>query len=183
MRAVIKQLATCMRYIFVRSSRLHDKRLVDFWLPGLFALMSCVIVTWWPRLLPLLGEHGLLNRINGLVQVLVGFFVASLAAVATFPNASMEQDTKNLTLKSKPISRRVFLASIFGYLSLLGFSIYLMGVFSDAFFGFSSSHHFQLGRAAVRSLLSLVYFFFFWQMFFIMFLGIHYLVDRIHRVD
>jgi len=183
MIAVLRQLATCTRYLSVRSSRRSDKYFVDFCLPAIFAAMSCFIIVGWPHLLPLLGEHGLLARINGLIQVLVGFYVVALAAVATFPNVSMEQDAKSLTLNAKGITRRKFLASIFGYLALLGFILYLSGVFSDVFVGFFKSATFEWARLVIRAFLSFLYLFIFWQMLFVMFLGIHYLVDRIHRPD
>lgn len=183
MIAVLKQLATCTRYLFVRSSVRSDKLIVDIYLPAILAAATCVVVIIWPRLLPLLGEHGLLTRINGLLQVLVGFYVAALAAVSTFPNASMDQDAKNLTFRQSRISRREFLASIFGYLALLGFTLYLSGVFSDVFLGWFKTDSFLAGKIVARGVLSLAYLFMFWQMLAVTFLGIHYLVDRIHRTN
>jgi hypothetical protein len=182
---VIAQLFTPTRYLYVQASTL-DKVIVDFILPAICSALVVTLHTLSPDLLRLSGETGLIAGIGSFMQVLVGFYVAALAAVATFPGSSLDEDAKNLKLSGEAIKRRKFLALLFGYLSLVSLGLFLSmlfrGVPEGAVSVLASWSSYRLDELAKAAFL-FCFQFFFWQMILITLLGIHYLTDRIHRTD
>ena len=83
------------------------------------------------------GEYGLVHGVNQLLQLLVGFYVAALAAVATFSRPGLDDPTGGDPLIldgkiSEPLSRRRFACLVFGHLAVVGFSLYVVGLFAMA---------------------------------------------------
>ncbi|EKF9782201.1 hypothetical protein RV096_003428, partial [Vibrio cholerae] len=72
------------------------------------------------------GKSGLVQLVNGLLQVLIGFFVASLAAVATFQRPGMDENMRGKapTLQGKGVTRRQYLCYMFGYLAFMSIAVY-----------------------------------------------------------
>ncbi len=132
----------------------------------------------------------MLGRSSDLLSILTGFFVAALAAVATFGGSEMNEDMPGavpVTLRHKNVaepeilSRRRFLCFLFGYLAFSALAIYLFGfafyAFQaflvpkimpsfkvDSFVVFWAIYGFALGNLLSNTLL-----------------GLFYLTDRIHR--
>lgn len=147
--------------------------------------------------LPLLSEQFLadakkldmLGRSSDLLSILTGFFVAALAAVATFGNPDMDEpmagsEPVTLTdISGNPdaLSRRRFLSYLFGYLALgsiiayaLGFAFYaiqnyVIAVHAPAWTNVSFVAFWMLYALLLGNLLSNAL------------LGLFYLTDRIHR--
>lgn len=113
--------------------------------------------------------------------MLVGFYVASLAAVSTFPSVALDQFALDTTFRQKRILRRQLLSYLFGYLSCLSLSLYIAGVLGLLSRPLISAHTDAGG--VVWSLLLFTYLFIVWNMTCVTLLGIHYLVDRIFRAD
>ncbi|MCR5874755.1 hypothetical protein LRS10_11610 [Phenylobacterium sp. J426] len=109
----------------------------DLGLPAAVAVPLAALLLWGPLDLNLVGQNGLLDKINGLIGILSGFFIAALAAVATFDRPSMDDpmpgDPPKLRIVERgaaydvAMSRRLFLSMLFGYLSLASFGIYFFG--------------------------------------------------------
>lgn len=83
------------------------------------------------------GEYGIVHGVNQLLQLLVGFYVAALAAVATFSRPGLDEPTGGdpLILDQKaddPLSRRRFACLLFGHLAVVGFTLYMIGVLAMA---------------------------------------------------
>jgi len=177
---VIYQLLTPARYLRIKSET-HKKLVIDYAFPVLMALVTTVAWGWRPDLLSMGGPSGIVTGVSSLIQVLVGFYVATLAAVATFPTSSLDQPTNRITLKKKPLMRRRFLAYLFGYLALLSLFLFVALLFRPLAHGLLG----QLDSADLQKCLRLafvfIYQFVFWQMVFITLLGLYYLTDRIHR--
>ncbi|HAU4875867.1 TPA: hypothetical protein F3L11_12875 [Aeromonas hydrophila] len=145
-----------------------------------------------PKPFPLMGPSGLIVQINGLLQVLIGFYIASLAAVATFQGQGMDEfmDGTPPTLKEEikgakkitKLSRRRFLSYLFGYLALMSLAVFFAGVvvnlvspsLSQWFAGFDWGNYYKLG-------LLFVYLFFICNVFITTLLGLYYLTVRIHQ--
>lgn len=81
------------------------------------------------------GDHGIVQGVNGLLQILTGFYIASLAAVATFNKQSMDEvmpgeppivDVRGG--KIEQLTRRRFVCSMFGYLAFISLFVYLIGI-------------------------------------------------------
>ena len=86
------------------------------------------------------GEFGLVHGGNGLLQILVGFFITSLIGVATFPGSAaypMDDPMRGeiATLRHsiddiEELTRRRFLCILFGYLALTSLILYTAGATS-----------------------------------------------------
>jgi hypothetical protein len=131
----------------------------------------------------------LVSRSSDLLSILTGFFIAALAAVATFGGEEMNQQmpgSSPMLLPRRhggpePLSRRRFLCYLFGYLAFTSLAIYMAGFvfyalqkyvivphFPDAlvwtFLVFWGLYGFAVGNLLSNTLL-----------------GLFYLTDRIHR--
>lgn len=86
----------------------------------------------------LLGDQGLITGVNDLLQVLIGFYIAALAAIATFHKPGMDEQMAGdpVTLEEEfrgdvldvSLTRRRFLCYLFGYLAWIGLLVYAGGV-------------------------------------------------------
>lgn len=93
---------------------------------GLFALVVFVIVPVPPRLF---ASDGLVSSLITFLSILPGFYIAALAAVATFNRQEMDEEMPDPTptvvvemhgqSDEVPLTRRTFLSLLFAYLSVL----------------------------------------------------------------
>lgn len=124
----IATLLSPFDYLWIRHSL---KRAVDFGAPALGAVTGGVVVALWGRL-NLFGDNGLVLGVNDLVQILAGFFITSLAVIATFNGATYHIDDvfegHAALLEGEPLTRRQFLCHLFAYLALASVVLYLLGV-------------------------------------------------------
>lgn len=175
--------------------RIHHPSKVryDFWLPLTIAIVSTVLLILLPVKVPILGSSGLISIFTGLLQILIGFYIASLAAVATFDREIMDsvmagqppilkRKIDNET-EEEELTRRRFLSLMFGYLSLLSFFLYFLGTFVNLV---APS---LLTLVSVKILpylkwgLVFVFLFLASNLFITTLLGLYYMSDRIHRGD
>lgn len=181
--------------IFVPLSylRIKNSQLIPYKLTIPLTLTSLFLLSYIksPIGLNIFGENGLIDSINGLLGLLIGFYIASLAAVATFQNENLDKEIQgekalleNIRGGSKyfeELTRRRFLCLLFGYCSFISIFLFLLGVFiklfSDVFvLIIYSEYHFFL----VILFLAL-YMFVFFNLIVTTLLGLYYLTDRIHR--
>jgi len=130
----------------------------------------------------------LIADINSLMGILVGFYIAALAAVSSFPNKNLDQDMKGrpLTLKivrqgqksEETLTRRRFLAVLFGYCAILSIIIYIFGALS-VHLTFILTPPVWIG--ILIWLAQIVYTWMICSLLVVTLLGLHYLVERIHR--
>jgi len=178
-----------MTYLRVR----HDDLVTWTWIVplGLTALSELVFVMAGSP--AFFGERGILTLMRDLIQLLIGFFVASLAAVSAFNDPRLEEPMKGeppklseldiVTGKPKlvPLNRRKFLCLLFGYLALLSIVLYLaimLGALAQPAIATQVSAH---TMQWVRNIVAVLYFFLFWQMIATMLIGLYYLSYRLHR--
>lgn len=186
---VVRKLAAPMSYLRIFHS---EKIWFDLYLPLFFASFFTAGYTLIPMPFPLLGTTGLIVQINGLLQVLIGFYIAALAAVATFQGRGMDgfMDGTPPTLKEKskglyksiPLSRRRFLSYLFGYLALMSLAVFFSGVvvnlvsssLSQWISSLTWAFHYKLGFL-------FTYLFLVCNIFITTMLGLYYLTVRIHQ--
>lgn len=175
-----------LRYLRIRHS---ERAKFNVYVPVLLTFIAAM-----PLLIPAfradaMASTSLVNRSSDLLSVLTGFFVAALAAVATFGNPEMDEpiaggDPVTLSLGGQApieLTRRRFLSYLFGYLAFASFAIYGLGflfvgaqhyliapkmpaVAPFTFVGFWALYCFGLSNLLVNGLF-----------------GLFYLTDRIHR--
>lgn len=135
----------------------------------------------------------LISDINSLMGILVGFYIAALAAVSSFANESLDQIMKGRapTLESsrggrkiiETLTRRRFLAVIFGYCATLAVVLYIFGVI-QVHFTIEQSVDCWLKNVVniIEQISWAIYVWAISSLLVVTLLGLHYLVERMHRV-
>jgi hypothetical protein len=123
-----------------------------------------------------------LKGIRDLIALFAAFFVAALAAVATFARPSLDEYMAGTTpqLGRRKLTRRQFVCYLFGYLAVLAFSLFLAIVAAEIVApslrrGIPPGALWWL-QAGLGTLFVLA----FWNMVVTTLLGIYFLVARIH---
>ncbi|GIU32792.1 hypothetical protein TUM3792_45490 [Shewanella sp. MBTL60-007] len=149
-------------------------------------MLICVLYTILPKPFSILGEKGVLESISGFLQVLVGFYIAALGAIATFPNKNIDELTDGIPIKldNEEITRRQFLSYMFGYLAFTSFILVLLSKIIVVIEPSISLWAQNLGVHVVF-LCTLVFLFFYFMLFnslmFTTLFGLYYLTEKIHE--
>jgi hypothetical protein len=106
----------------------------------MLATMGAAALWYWGISIDLFGENGLIARILGFVQTLVGFYIAGLAVIAAFNSEHMDKimpgKPPTMTVQYNgvstpvPATRRRFLCSMFAYLTALTFIASIIAILS-----------------------------------------------------
>ncbi|QGZ94963.1 hypothetical protein [Terricaulis silvestris] len=102
--------------------------------PIMFSAPLSALLVFAPIEYTVVGDNGLVETFNALLALLIGFFIAALAAVASFDRAGMDAamlgDGATLSLpdRSEPLvlTRRMYLCLLFGYLTLATLATYIV---------------------------------------------------------
>ena len=139
------------------------------------------------------GGSGLLSKLLGFVQSLPGFYLAALAAVATFAQPGMDKllpgDTPkgtvlyNNAIITTELTRRRLLCSMFAFLTLESVLLTVAAIAATTLAPEIRSFLSSEWRSALKLLFSSGYLLFFWQMMFITLWGLFYLGERMHTPD
>ncbi len=164
----------------------QQKSIVDVYLPLIVAVLSAIMCIFVPEPVVILGEDGLLKSLSGYLQFLTGFFVASVAAIATFPNKNMDVITDGIALRlnGEQLTRRQFLSYLFGYLAFLGLMLVAIGGVAELF-----EKNIQLLLTLSTSMLLMIfkgvfliiYLYYVFSIMFITLYGLYYLTEKIHE--
>jgi len=143
--------------------------------------------------LVIFGSSGLVSGVGSYLQVVTGFYIASLAAVATFNQKNMDLrmagDSPTLTVEWKgrrleeQLTRRRFLCFLFGYLSFLSIFVYFGGVGANLIApplvaALPKDYLFFVKWGFVSVYLLVVY-----NLICTTLLGLYYMTERIHRPE
>ncbi|RWL42252.1 MAG: hypothetical protein EOR60_26105 [Mesorhizobium sp.] len=157
------------------------------------------IIFWAIACLPLLSADfvadavpklKIIDTLGNFVGLLAGFFIASLAAVATFGGSGMDEEmpgpvvlghTRNAVRYSENLSRRRFLSFLFGYLALLSLVLYVLGVAFGVGYPYLVLVQFKDYAAVAFKLFWMLYAFLLSNVLANTLLGLFYLTDRMHR--
>ncbi len=187
----MNQLGSCFNYIRIRDGEhlYYSKRVFDFIIPAVLAFITTVVHFGAAGMPSLFGEGGVLSGFRGLFELLAPFFLAALAAVATFGSPKLESSLRGnpavLTVNTEyaghsediQLTRRQFICYLFGYLCSTSLVILVLIILGDGFAGWI---------ATLPSILLLqvpatfVCYFLLWHVLSITMLGIYFLTDRIH---
>lgn len=189
MRMLIRLLRP-LDYLRIRHAQ---KIWYDWTIPIVIAVAVLLVIELLPGEIQVLGEHGLVSIVTGLLQVLTGFYIASLAAVATFGKPEMDavMDGEPPTLKTEmrghpvkvDLSRRRFLSLMFGYLALLSLALYFLGAAGNLI---APNLQLLMGETVydiVSIVCTAIYLFLCANLMVTTLLGLYYMADRIHWPD
>lgn len=168
------------------------KPIADWVYPIIFAAVSCVLIFTFGQKGAISGAGGLIDRLVLVCSVLPGFYIAALAAIATFnrPHIDeiMEEPSPTLIVKiggkenKIRLTRRRFLSQLFAFLCWESLFLLMSCVFAgiigegiiDKVVPAFAAHGFVVAFCFAITL-------FFWQMICITCLGLYYLGDRLFR--
>ncbi|MEB7708418.1 hypothetical protein [Citrobacter braakii] len=118
----------------------EEKKWYDFIVPFAVSVFLTIAYHFHANKIPLIETNGLLLQVNGLLQVLIGFYIAALAAVSTFSSATIDEvmagDPPTLLEEFRGkkmtvlLTRRRFVCYLFGYLALVSFMLFCLGMVS-----------------------------------------------------
>lgn len=90
----LKQLFAGLHYLWIcqeTNSTISSKRLNDFIIPLVLGGFSSIFYVHFRAELIVFGSNGLISDFQGLSQLLLPFYVAALAAVATFEKSGLDR--------------------------------------------------------------------------------------------
>lgn len=182
--------------IFTSLSFLRLKSPDIVWYQWRYPLILCVIaqITYWglPEKPNILGIGGIVASVNGLLNMLIGFYIAALAAVASFPSKTLDAIMKGRPPKllqirggeeqEETLTRRRFLCTLFGYCAFVSICIYCMGIITGFLWpSLLLSKIFVDLQVLIKFVWLTFYFCSLSSLFTATLLGLHYLIERIHR--
>ncbi|NDW53652.1 hypothetical protein [Aliiroseovarius sp. PrR006] len=130
------------------------------------------------------GDKNLLVRVNSLLAMLVGFYIAALAAVATFQSPRLEEEIVGRRIFAGGVSlrRRQFLCAVFGYCTGMSIAVFGIGsIYELVAFELQFSTFLTSNLDCLALLGIFIYFWLCSSLMYVTLLGLNYLVDRMHR--
>ncbi|MGY6278181.1 hypothetical protein [Methylomonas sp. MgM2] len=187
---MFKRLLRPFSYLSIEHKQ---KWRVDWLYPFILSIISTSILFY----LKIFGniafyvDGAVISKILGFVQCLPGFYIAALAAIATFNKADIDKTMPapaprlDITVRGQSVAieltRRRFLCSMFAFLTAESFTLIILAIFGQAIYlpvkAILSPHYHLLVSAAYM----LIFLFIFWQMLITSFWGLFYLGDRLHQ--
>lgn len=134
----------------------------------------------------------LIAEANTLMGILIGFYIAALAAVSSFSNEFLDEKMKGraptLTVFrqkeeiKETLTRRRFLSILFGYCATVAIVLYILGVLKANVSVSASAPTWLVDWSSIASYAFwLLYSWFASSLLIVTLLGLHYLIDRMHR--
>jgi hypothetical protein len=179
---MIEALRIVLSPLSYLSAKNPTKAYWDYIIPALVGAAVCVLFILPGFKVAIFGEKGVVHGVNELIQVLVGFYIAALAAVASLANPALDRgiDGDPIKLKQAKLTRRQFLCLAFSYLSLLSICIYGAGLLANLTAGTVRASAPPALLPYFRGIFGLMYGFFVAQMACITSVTLYYLGERIH---
>ncbi|MBF1291532.1 MAG: hypothetical protein HXM81_05705 [Neisseria sicca] len=172
----------------IKDSR---KNSIDWHLPIGLSILSTVFVLLFMEYAEM---HDLFIMLINFIQILPGFFIAALAAIATFDKKDLDElmaspsprikISRNGGVEEIRLSRRRYLTLMFSFLTSESILIIVITAFSLKAIPsickilISKNLYFPvIGNV----FLFFLFFLFFWQLIIVSFYGLYYLGERIHQ--
>lgn len=176
--SALSKILTPINYLRINHP---EKRVFDFWIPVAASIALGLGLLLLDSPITLLNKDGLVSVVNGILQILSGFYIASMAAVATFQKDGMDDvmDGTPPTLKGVDLTRRKFLTYLFGYLAFASILLYFIG-------GGLQLLAPTIGKIAwinlllIKQALVTIYLFFVMNILCTTLLGMHFMIDKMH---
>ncbi|EOW6622091.1 hypothetical protein ACOZ0L_000944 [Cronobacter turicensis] len=138
----------------------------------------------------IIEDGGVIKTIASFISNLPGFYIAALAAIATFNREQIDhplindkgspsidvrvtKENGHVVNTTEPLTRRLFLCMLFAYLTALSIFIIIMNAFISPLLKIYSENLFPAIYIALFLFLS-------WQMLISTFFSLYYLGNRIH---
>jgi hypothetical protein len=189
---LISNLLRPMSYLSI-SHQMKWK--VDWLYPLVAAFMSTAVLLIARRYgpVPVFGDSGIYGKILSFTQNLPGFYIAALAAIATFNRSDIDKimpepaPSIDITRLGKSenikLTRRRFLSSMFAFLTAESILIVVLCMAAQELAPTLKSVISLRAQEYATSVALLVLLTLFWQMLITSFWGLFYLGDKLHQPD
>lgn len=186
---LLYQLSRPIAYLKIEDKS-KNKNIIDWHIPILLSSLIVILYYMLPIKISLVGSSGLLSDMQGFLQIMPGFYLAALAAIATFNKVDLDYKLPNpapvIIIKEKGVNieieltRRRFLNYLFGYLTVISITLYIVTIFIN---NFSQNYKLipEIYLIGFRGLFISLFLLFFFQMILITFFGLYQLCERIHQ--
>ncbi|MDE1463289.1 hypothetical protein [Spartinivicinus poritis] len=177
---VIYQLTRPFSYLSIKH---EDKWYYDWLTPLVLTILTLAVSVFYIPIQSITGSEGLVSDITSFISNLPGFFIAALAAVATFNKHDIDQPMANPpkieifyhgSYLMIDMTRRRFLCVLFSYLTAV--SIFLI-LGAKIALKIEISEQFKIPLSWVGFG---IFNFLLWQMVLATILGLYYLGERLH---
>lgn len=180
---------------------MSSKATYDFVLPILGAFIVTVAAWFFEFSFGMFDDVGFVPGIINLLNLLIAFFIAALAAVATFDRPGLDDQMKGEPARMKRrgrsgdgvvkvLTHRQFIAYLFGYLSFISilfllfiFIVRLIGPIVIRFINENTDSDIVNIILVIKIVGCFVFFFLFFQIIITMLLGIYFLSDRLQFMN
>lgn len=186
--AVFRTLLTPFSYLGVFGNPV--KSVIDWGVPLIFAFSLTLAFALAEEHAVVFGSYGYVPEVGSLISILPGFYIAALAAIATFDRPSMDEPItkptpqKHILRDGKKIkislTRRHFLASLFAFLVAESILIILICLVTNSFVHSIAAIVPTVARTPM--LIAFLFFlnFLLGQLLACTFFGLYYLGERLH---
>lgn len=185
---MLKVLFAPLSYLRIR----HEAKLWADWVyPLVFSALSTFLVMRYGPDGVIAGENGLLSKLLIICSVLPGFYIAALAAIATFNRPDIDQlmppptpvMTQRIGGKKNKIelTRRRFLAHLFAFLCFESLAVMVACMFASLVGAAIVDCFIPSVASCLKAGLVFLLLLIFWQMLCGTLLGLYYLGDRLYR--
>lgn len=180
---------------FYLKIRHQFKAKADWALPLVLTALTLIglWVVGWTRPVAFWSEPGVISRVLGFTQGLPGFYIAALAAIATFNKLDIDKKMPAPAPRLKihvrgvgqeiELTRRRFLCLMFAFLTAESILLIVIAICA---LGSAAGLKASLPSFLIEPMYwigAAIFLFVFWQMVVVTLWGIYYLGDRLHQVD
>ena len=139
-----------LKYICIKDGEAPQKKWFDIICP----LLTCVLLSLF---LILSDYHYSVNvayffsKLGSITNILPGFYIASIAAIATFDKSDLDSDVPGMKMsmfypgkgiiKDSPLSKRIFLCCMFSYLTFLSVVCSIFSSLAETFRDITINFH------------------------------------------
>jgi hypothetical protein len=194
---IFYQLFRPFAFMFIKSEQLRVLRL---FVPGIITAVLLILYYFLPVRPEIIGDKKYLDYLLQIVGILPGFYIAALAAAATFSNPSLDEPMLGADAPVIDLMRggqvfevrmtmRIFMCHLFSYLSAMSFvtSLVLLSCI-EVYPSIKYLQEFaETGSIAAGILHVLCYAsvgvatYLFWMIIIVTMHGLYFLVERMHQ--
>jgi len=178
-------LLTPLKFLRIKSAGL-------FWYqwtaPTIICAASLLVYGISPIEIKIFGDYGVIRGLNTFYSVVIGFYIAGLAAVSTFPSAHLDKEIsghptvlvsyKGGSSSEEKLTRRRLMAYVFGYCVFLAIILLITGTIASGTSFVGDVEDFKL---IVQYFFVVFYVYCSSSLLVATLFMLHYLTERMHR--
>lgn len=190
-----RQLLGPLLYLRIHQgmSLFRSKRVYDWIIPIMLTSITVTMTFYYMPQMKIFTDRGIVGGFQKLLEVLVPFYIAALAAVATFDRKGLDEEMKGepvyLEIRKAgnesriiTLTRRQFICYLFGYLAFLSLILFVLILFCNLTTDdLSVILYTKIGVYAfyLKIMLSWLFLLAIWQLIITTLLGVYFLSERL----